>query len=163
MSDKRPILEVKDLSVGFPAQGRILWSSPKASPSIFTRGDPGYCRRKRLRKILDGLLAGRAVAQPGGTILSGPIRLSPDGGESIELVDLPAGKWRDIRGKRIGMIFQEPSTALNPVVKIGRQLKELYRYHPEIGLTDGAKNDRIASILSEVGFAEPSGSSFLPP
>lgn len=70
----------------------------------------------------------RLLPQPMGKILGGTIRL-----EGTDLVQLPVKDMRKVRGNRIGMVFQEPMSALNPVHRIGKQLTEVYRLHrPEM-------------------------------
>ena len=69
------------------------------------------------------------------------------------LVGQPDRWWRTVRGNRIGMIFQEPMTALNPVQTIGHQISEPLRLHKGISARQ-ARNDAIA-LLDRVGIAQP--------
>ena len=66
------------------------------------------------------------------------LRLLPDSGrvsagsvaiEGVDVVQLPEARMRDIRGRRISIIFQEPSTSLNPVMTVGRQITEVIERH----------------------------------
>ena len=83
-----------------------------------------------------------------GRITSGEIRLGRD-----DLLALPEAGMRQVRGGRIGMIFQEPSTSLNPVMKIGAQLVEAIEAHTELR---GAKaRDKAIEWLRRVGIPEP--------
>ncbi|WP_238365724.1 ABC transporter ATP-binding protein [Mesobacterium pallidum] len=70
-----------------------------------------------------------------------------------ELVGMPARQMRRIRGGRIGMIFQDPMTALNPLIPVGRQLIDLARDH--LGLDRAAARTRALSILARVGITAP--------
>ncbi|WP_395025583.1 ABC transporter ATP-binding protein [Comamonas odontotermitis] len=69
------------------------------------------------------------------------------------LVGQPDRWWRTVRGNRIGMIFQEPMTALNPVQTIGHQISEPLRLHKGMSARQ-ARNDAIA-LLDRVGIAQP--------
>lgn len=82
-----------------------------------------------------------------GKVLAGSVRL---GGE--ELLSLPENAMRDVRGKRIAMIFQEPMTSLNPVLTIGQQIVEVLRRHA--GLDGRAALSRAAELLDEVGIPD---------
>ena len=74
--------------------------------------------------------------------------------ENTDLLDIPPGQLRDIRGRRIGMIFQEPMTALNPVMRIGDQIGEVIRRH--LGLGARAAWHRAVELLDLVRVPDPS-------
>ncbi len=69
------------------------------------------------------------------------------------LVGLPIGELRKLRGADISMIFQEPMTSLNPVFTVGWQLEEVLRLH--VGMTGRAARKRSIEVLREVGIPEP--------
>ena len=98
-------------------------------------------------KSVTALATLRLVSEP-GRIVAGAIRL--DGQDLLRLDD---EAMRRIRGHRIGMVFQEPMTSLNPVLSIGRQLTEAMQTH--LGLTRSAAHDRAVELLQLVGIAEP--------
>jgi oligopeptide/dipeptide ABC transporter ATP-binding protein len=83
-----------------------------------------------------------------GHITAGAIRL--DGRDLLRLDDEAV---RRVRGRRIGMVFQEPMTSLNPVLSIGRQVSEAMQAH--LGLAPGAAHARAVELLRMVGIAEP--------
>jgi oligopeptide/dipeptide ABC transporter ATP-binding protein len=62
-------------------------------------------------------------------------------------------QWRDLRGKKIGMVFQEPLSSLNPVLSIGQQMEEGLLVH--LGLDRGRARERSLSLLKEVGLPDP--------
>lgn len=62
-------------------------------------------------------------------------------------------QWRDLRGKRIGMVFQEPLSSLNPVLTIGRQMAEGLRIH--LGMDQAEARERSLVLLKEVGLPDP--------
>ena len=82
-----------------------------------------------------------------GRIVAGSVRL-----DGIELLDLPEARMRDVRGRRIAMIFQEPATSLNPVLTVGRQIGEVLERHT--GLRRRAARERTLELLDQVGIAD---------
>ena len=73
--------------------------------------------------------------------------------EGEDVTAAPASRLRKLRGERMAMIFQEPMTALNPVMTCGAQLDELLRFHTDF---DSAKRKkRIAELLGEVALPDP--------
>jgi peptide/nickel transport system ATP-binding protein len=70
-----------------------------------------------------------------------------------DLLTLTEEQMRSLRGQRIGMIFQEPMTALNPVMRIGAQLEEVFDAH--LALSREEKKRRIIAALTDVGLPEP--------
>ena len=83
-----------------------------------------------------------------GHIAAGHVRV---GGEDV--LDLPETAMRGVRGGRIGMIFQEPATSLNPVMKVGAQIVEAIRAHTP--LRGAAARERALEWLRRVGIPEP--------
>ncbi|MFE1598842.1 ABC transporter ATP-binding protein [Methylobacterium sp. ID0610] len=86
-----------------------------------------------------------------------PKAVRPVGGEirfgATDLLGQDAAGWRDTRGRRIGMIFQEPMTALNPLMRIGDQIAEMYEAHGL--LTPAERRARAVALATEVGLPEP--------
>ena len=89
------------------------------------------------------------------------MRLLPEAGriaggrvdlEGLDLLGLPEAAMRAVRGKRVAMIFQEPSTALNPVLTVGRQITEVIERHAPG--TQGGR-DKALSLLKSVGIPDP--------
>ena len=128
--------------------------------------------RERLRAV-DGIdldiRAGETLAVVGESGCGKSIaalsimRLLPDtadivGGKVIlggtDMLRLPERAMRDLRGRRIGIIFQEPSTSLNPVMSVGHQIIEVLQRHPDRG--GGATEQRVIELLDSVGIPDPS-------
>jgi peptide/nickel transport system ATP-binding protein len=105
-------------------------------------GESGSGKSLVARSIL-GLLPGPHVRVGAGRILF----------EGQDLVRAPQDKLRDIRGAKIGMIFQEPMTALNPLHTIGRQLDEVLRIHTQLG--KAARCARVLEVIDSVHLPEP--------
>jgi oligopeptide/dipeptide ABC transporter ATP-binding protein len=98
-------------------------------------------------KSVTALAVLRLLPSPPGRITSGSITFA-----GVNLLGLSEEEIRHIRGRRIGMVFQEPMTSLNPVLSIGRQMTEGMRLH--LGLSAKAAWDRAADLLREVGIAD---------
>ncbi len=82
-----------------------------------------------------------------GRIASGRVELG-----DIDLLGLPEAAMRNVRGRRIAMIFQEPATSLNPVLSIGTQIREVLERHTELR---GARlRERIVELLESVGIPD---------
>lgn len=73
--------------------------------------------------------------------------------EGQDLLELAEPRLRSLRGKRIGMIFQEPMTSLNPVMKVGEQIGEVLDAH--LSLSGADRPSRIVAALHDVGLPEP--------
>ena len=82
-----------------------------------------------------------------GRIVSGRVHL-----EGQDLLQLPEAAMRDVRGGRIGMIFQEPGTSLNPVMQVGSQIGEVLLQHTT--LRGGALDARVLELLDAVGLPD---------
>ena len=99
-------------------------------------------------KSVTALSIMRLVADPPGKIVEGQIRF-----RGTDLVSISEEEMRQIRGRDIGMVFQEPMTSLNPVLSIGRQLTETLETH--FGMTREDADKRAIELLGLVGIAEP--------
>ncbi len=90
----------------------------------------------------------RLVPDPPGRIVGGSVML-----EGTDLLELDEAEMREIRGNRISMIFQEPMTSLNPVMRIGDQIAEVIRLHREIKPREAWK--QAVDMLRLVRIPEP--------
>jgi len=90
----------------------------------------------------------RLIPWPPGKIVDGAIRFA-----GRDLVQLTEDEMRDVRGKDISMIFQEPMTSLNPVLTIGMQLTETMLTHTNA--TEDEAMKRAVDLLGMVGISEP--------
>jgi oligopeptide/dipeptide ABC transporter ATP-binding protein len=98
-------------------------------------------------KSVTALSVLRLLPCPPGRITSGRIMFG-----GVDLLALGDEEIRHVRGKRIGMIFQEPMTSLNPVLSIGRQITEGMRLH--LGLSAKAASNRAVELLATVGISD---------
>ena len=84
-------------------------------------------------KSVSALSMMRLVEFGGGSLAGGQLRLRPEKGGQLDVVNAQPATMRKVRGNDIGMIFQEPMTALNPVFTIERQLVEGLKLHLQLG------------------------------
>lgn len=99
-------------------------------------------------KSMTALSLMRLVPEPAGRIVAGSVLL-----DGVDLLTLPEHQMRNIRGGRVGMIFQEPMTSLNPVMRVGRQIQESVECH--LGLRNRAAKARVLELLDAVGIPDP--------
>ncbi len=105
-------------------------------------------------KSVSSLSLMRLVEYGGGKIARGELKFRPDkDSEMIDLAKAAPDMMRQVRGNKIGMIFQEPMTALNPVFTIGRQLTEGLRVH--MGMNQREADTRAIELLRQVRIPEP--------
>ncbi|HEX9398105.1 MAG TPA: ABC transporter ATP-binding protein [Burkholderiales bacterium] len=141
------ILEVKELRVEFPTRRANLIAIDSVSFAVAPGEVLGVVGESGAGKSVTGL-AIIGLLEPPGRIAGGEVRLE---GERID--DLPPERLRRIRGRRVGMVFQDPLTSLNPLYSIGRQLEETISTH--LDLSPMACRERALSLLKEVGIPAP--------
>ncbi|TXM69150.1 ABC transporter ATP-binding protein [Methylobacterium sp. WL103] len=142
-----PVLSVRDLRVEFATRRGVLKAIDGVSFDIARGEILGVVGESGAGKSVTGA-AVIGLIDPPGRIAGGEIRL---GGERID--NLPPEKMRRIRGRRIGMIFQDPLTSLNPLYRIGRQIIETVQTHTD--LSAKAARTRAIDLLAEVGIPAP--------
>ena len=123
----RPLLEVKDLSVQFKTDEGVVEALDKVSFEINPGQTVGVVGESGCGKSVTAYSIMRLLPRPMGMISNGSILF-----QGKNLLDLSTKEMQGIRGNEIGMIFQEPMNALNPVQKIGIQMNEVFRLHQEI-------------------------------
>ena len=137
------LLEVKNLRVEFPTRRGTLLAIDDISFSIEPGEVLGVVGESGAGKSLTGA-AIIGLLEPPGRISAGEIWL-----ESGRIDNLPYEKMRRIRGKKIGAIFQDPLTSLNPLYTISRQLTETIMVHAD--MTPANARTRAIELLTEVG------------
>ncbi len=142
-----PLLEVKGLRVEFPTRRGTLVAVDDVSFAIAPGEVLGVVGESGAGKSLTGM-AIIGLLEPPGRVVAGEIRLE---GERID--NLPPDRMRRIRGRRIGAIFQDPLTSLNPLYTIGDQLVETILTHLDVS-RDEARS-RALRLLGEVGIPAP--------
>jgi len=137
------LLEVKDLVVEFPGRHGTLRALDAVSFCIAPGEILGVVGESGAGKSLTGA-AIIGLLEPPGRIASGEVVLD---GQRID--NLPYAQLRQIRGRKIGAIFQDPLTSLNPLYSIGRQLIETIQTH--LPLSASAAKARAISLLQDTG------------
>ncbi|MCK6431644.1 MAG: ABC transporter ATP-binding protein [Burkholderiaceae bacterium] len=138
-----PLLEVSHLRVEFPTRRGTLRALDDISFDIAPGEILGVVGESGAGKSLTGA-AIIGLLEPPGRIAAGEIRLA---GQRIDT--LTHDQMRQIRGRQIGAIFQDPLTSLNPLVTVGRQLTETIQVH--LGLDAQAAKQRAIRLLQETG------------
>ena len=141
------LLSVRDLRVEFARESGPLIALDGVSFEIAPGEVLGVVGESGAGKSLTGL-AIIGLLDPPGHIAGGEIRLD---GERID--NLPPVRMRALRGRRIGMIFQDPLTSLNPLLRVGDQLTETILAH--LSLTRREARERAIDWLAEVGIPSP--------
>ena len=138
-----PVLSVRDLRVAFPTRRRTLIAVDGVSFDIAPGEVLGVVGESGAGKSLTGA-AIIGLLEPPGRIVGGEVRLR---GQRID--DLPPEEARKMRGKRIGMVFQDPLTSLNPLYRVGDQIVETIRTHARV--SEGEARERAIALLQEAG------------
>jgi ABC-type microcin C transport system duplicated ATPase subunit YejF len=119
-----PLLRIRDLAVSFATYGGVLQALDGVSFDVDKGRVVALVGESGCGKSATALSILRLLASPPARLDRGEIRF-----EGRDLLHLSEREMRGVRGARIGMIFQDPMTALNPVYTIGFQLIEAIRLH----------------------------------
>jgi peptide/nickel transport system ATP-binding protein len=141
------ILEIRNLRVEFPTRRGTLVAVDDVSLGIAPGEVLGLVGESGAGKTLTGL-AIIGLLEPPGRIAAGEVLL-----EGRRLDTLPHEELRRVRGRRIGVVFQDPLTSLNPLYTIGEQLEETILTH--LPLSKPAARARTLSLLRDVGIPAP--------
>jgi len=142
-----PLLRVRNLRVEFPTRRATLRAIDDISFDIMPGEVLGVVGESGAGKSVTGAAIIGLIDAP-GRIAGGEILLD---GQRID--QLPPAAMRNIRGKRIGMVFQDPLTSLDPLYRIGAQIEETIAAHSD--LRGDAARRRAISLLAEVGIPAP--------
>lgn len=142
-----PDLEVKELSVNFAVEGGILHAvrdvsfTLKPGHTLALVGESGSGKSVTARAIL-GILAANAQVSGGSIRYDGQ-----------DLLQLSEAELVSLRGSRIAMVFQDPLSSLDPLMRIGRQITEVITV--KLGLRPAKAREKALELLREVGIADP--------
>ncbi len=137
------ILEVKDLKTHFYTPDGVIKAVDGVSLRVRRGSVLGIVGESGCGKSITAMSILNLIPQPPGKIVSGNVFF-----EGRDLLGLKEPELRNIRGAKIAMIFQEPMTALNPVLTIGEQIAEALRVHKSMGR--GEALNRAAELLDLV-------------
>jgi len=147
-SEKKPILEIRGLRTQFFLQEGTVTALDGIDLTIYEGESLGMCGETGCGKSMTAFSILRLVPHP-GRITAGSVKF-----KGIDLLKLSHDHMRGVRGKRISMIFQDPSTSLDPVFTIRQQLGEVISLHQNIYDKD-ALDARILDALKLVRIAAP--------
>ena len=145
----RPVLEVRDLAVEFDTENGRVRAVNNVSFNVNAGEVVGLVGESGCGKTVTGLSLLGLVPSPPGEVVNGEILL-----DGHDLLKLNEAGMRKIRGSEVSMIFQEPMTALNPVLTVGYQMTEVLRLHKSLSKRQ-ARNAAI-EMLGIVGIPVPS-------
>ena len=157
-----PVLELEGLTTVFPTRRGTVEAVTGLSLRLYRGQILGLVGESGCGKSMTMLSILRLVPYPGQTI-AGEVRL-----EGRDLLKLPMREMRHIRGKEIAMIFQDPMTTLNPVFRIGDQIRESLRIHGILDerrwLPDRTRRrrewEKAVELLQEVGIPLPEEAAY---
>jgi len=142
------LLEVKDLQTHFFTSGGVVKAVDGISYDVAPGETVAVVGESGCGKSVGAMSILRLIPDPPGKTVNGEIIF-----QGRDLLKLSDAEMRNVRGRDIGMIFQEPMTSLNPVLSIGRQLTETVEEH--LGVTHAQAMERAKELLGLVGISEP--------
>jgi oligopeptide/dipeptide ABC transporter ATP-binding protein len=142
------LLDVRDLQTQFHTSSGVVRAVDGVSWDVRQGETVALVGESGCGKSVSALSVMRLVAAPAGRIVGGRILF-----KGRDLLALSEDEMRKVRGREIGMIFQEPMTSLNPVLTVGRQLTEPLEIH--LGMTPTQARARAGEILGLVGISDP--------
>lgn len=147
MENKDKILQVKNLTVSFrTAQGMVRAVRDVSfdlykGETLAIVGESGSGKSVTARSLM-GILSPNAVVDDGSILY-----------EDVDLLKLKEEQFHKYRGNKLGMVFQDPLSSLNPIMKVGKQLTECMRLNEKISRAQA--KERAIKLLAGVGISEP--------
>ena len=144
-----PLLEVKDLSIGFgSAEPVVRGVNFRVMPgeTLALVGESGSGKTITCRSVL-------RILPETAQIRSGEIHLSCNGKPPTDLLKIPERSMRGIRGDEVSMIFQEPMRSLSPLHRLGDQVSEVLKLHRDMSAAEAKKS--VLETFERVGFPDP--------
>ena len=144
-----PVLSIKNLVVEFKTDDGMVHAVDGISYDIFPGETLGIVGESGSGKSVSTLSILGLIPQPPGRIVSGTAMF-----KGKDLLQMKKRELRAVRGDEVAMIFQDPMTSLNPVLKVGYQLSEAIKTHyPKV--SDGDVRKRVVDLLTLVGVPNP--------
>jgi oligopeptide/dipeptide ABC transporter ATP-binding protein len=148
MTPLAPLLAVEGLTVGFDTEAGERRVVEETSFTVGAGETVGLVGESGCGKSVTAMSIMRLLASPPSHALAGRILF-----EGVDLLALKPEAMRALRGDRIGMVFQEPMTSLNPVLSIGYQIEEVLRLHRKLGRAEARR--QALDMLRLVGIGAP--------
>ena len=156
MADPGNVLEIEDLHTHFFTDRGVVRSVDGISFCVPAGKTVGIVGESGCGKSVTSLSLMGLLQKPQGKVVSGQLRLNL-GSSAIDLAKTPEKVMESLRGNVISMIFQEPMTALNPVLRIGAQIDEAIRLHDSSRKTRQDVRQRTLELLQTVGIPNGPG------
>ncbi|MGC4039193.1 MAG: ABC transporter ATP-binding protein [Chitinophagaceae bacterium] len=153
MMESSPLLDIKNLSVNFISENKATSALRNISFSVRKGEIVALVGESGSGKSVTALSVLRLVPTPPAQYVDGSITFSVHNGNNIDLLKTSSKEIQLLRGNKIGMIFQEPMTSLNPVLRCGDQVSESIRLHKKISFAK-AKSEAIG-WLKKVNLPDP--------
>jgi peptide/nickel transport system ATP-binding protein len=151
--EKTPLLEVKNLVTQFKTEDEYIRAVNDISFTLHKGETIGIVGESGSGKSVTSLSIMQLIPNPPGKITGGEIIYHTKKGEKIDLVKIKNDDMRKYRGNEIAMIFQEPMTSLNPVMKCGDQVMETMLLHQKISRKEARK--KVLELFQEVQLPTP--------
>ncbi len=141
-----PILQVSNLKISFRAYGGIVQAVRGVSFDLYRGetvaivGESGSGKSVSTKAIM-GILPGNAIIEEGSILYDG-----------MDLTKVDEAQMHKIRGHRIGLVFQDPLSALNPIMKVGKQITEVLVRR---GMNKQEAHEKALQLMRDVGIPEP--------
>ncbi|HEX2608911.1 MAG TPA: ATP-binding cassette domain-containing protein, partial [Flavisolibacter sp.] len=134
-----PLLQIKNLSIDFVTENRTTHAVSDISLEV-NRGEiVALVGESGSGKSVTSLSLLKLLPQPPAVYAGGNLLFSDDGTTAIDLLQVPDNQMQSIRGRKIAMIFQEPMTSLNPVMRCGKQVMEALIQHKRLTATEARR------------------------
>jgi len=156
MKDPENVLEIDGLCTSFFTDSGVVRSVDGISFHVPAGKTVGIVGESGCGKSVTSLSLMGLLQKPQGRIVAGQLRLNL-GNSAIDLAKTPEKVMERLRGNVISMIFQEPMTALNPVLRIGAQIDEVIRLHDESRKTRQEVRQRTLELLHTAGIPNAPG------
>ena len=143
-----PVLEIDNLSVRFNLKRGVLQAVDRVSLNVAKGETFGLVGESGSGKTVTARSIMRLIQTPPGEISTGTVRF-----EGQDIYRMSDNEIREIRGRHIAMVFQEPMSALNPVFTVGSQIGDVLRTN--LGLSKAAARERTLEMLQLVGIPSP--------
>jgi len=143
-----PVLSIRDLTVEFKTEDGVVHAVENVSYDIAAGETLGIVGESGSGKSVSMLAVLGLIPQPPGRIVRGEALY-----KGRDLLRMPKGELRRIRGGEVAMVFQDPMTSLNPLFTVEKQIGEVLRLHR--GMSRGEAHERVAELLDLVGIPSP--------